>query len=61
MLQTPIKLILFRMFNISFGRLGMVAFWLKKILIFLIIRKKDSKNFYVATSDFYSVKDIANE
>jgi len=56
MLMTTWKLILLRLFNITLGRVELIARALRKVLVRLLITNKREK--YVASSRFFDVKDL---
>ena len=56
MMMTTTRLLLFRVFNITFGRFYFFAKLLKKLLIRVLILGKKEK--YVASSKFFDFTDL---
>ena len=56
MMMTTTRLLLFRVFNITFGRFYFFAMLLKKLLIRVLIVGKKEK--YVASSKFFDFTDL---
>ena len=55
-MMTTTRLLLFRVFNITFGRFYFFAMLLKKLLIRVLIVGKKEK--YVASSKFFDFTDL---
>lgn len=51
--MSPIKLIILRLFGLSFGRIPFCAVILKRILIFILIKKQNKVDRYVASSNYF--------
>ena len=56
--MTTVKLIILRLFNLSFGRIPICARLLKKILIIILIKNRAEK--YVASSRYFDLKKFEN-
>jgi hypothetical protein len=56
MMMTTTRLLLFRVFNITFGRFYFFAMLLKKLLVRVLIVGKKEK--YVASSKFFDIKEL---
>ncbi len=55
-MMTTTRLLLFRVFNITFGRFYFFAMLLKKLLVRVLIVGKKEK--YVASSKFFDIKEL---
>lgn len=56
MILTTTKLLILRIFNLTFGRFYLFSVILKKILVLFMIKK--SKNRYVASSKYFDWEDL---
>lgn len=56
--MTPTKLIVFRLFLVTFGRIPWVSKVLKKLLVRRVITDVKGQSPYVAHSRFFSVNDL---
>jgi len=56
--MSPGKLILFRLFNISFGRMQWAEQLLRKVLVIVLIGKKSKKDKYMASSGFFVMSEL---
>jgi len=56
MLMTSFRLICFRLYNISFGRLSFFSGILRKVLVKNLITKRKDK--YVASSKYFDPKEL---
>ncbi len=55
----PLRLVLLRSYNITFGRIPIFSILLKKTLVFFLIKK--SKDKYVASSQYFDYKQFEKE
>ncbi len=56
--MSSLKLIFFRLFNISLGRIPVFSRVLKKVLLKVIVLGNDEK--YCASSKFFDIKDLGD-
>jgi len=54
--MNPYLLILFRAFNMTFGRVPLFSYLSRRLLVFLFITSKKDK--YVASSRYFSVREL---
>lgn len=58
MLMTTSRLILLRLFNVTFGRFAFFTSLLRKVLVVLLISRKSHGERYVASSRFFDIDDL---
>lgn len=56
MLMSPCKLILLRIYSITFGRIGLFAKALKKVLVLVLVKRRKDK--YVASSRYFNLEEL---
>jgi len=56
MLNTPAKLVILRLFNMTFGRIPFCSRLFRKILVLVMIKKAKKK--YFASSRYFDIKDL---
>ena len=58
MMTTP-RLILLRFYNFSLGRIPVASYWLKKVLVYCLVKRAKEK--YVASSKYFDCVKFKNE
>lgn len=58
MQMTPTKLIVLRLYNITFGRSAFFSRILRKILVRVLIRNQKKGKAYMASSRFFDVAEL---
>ncbi len=58
MVMTPLKLIVFRIFNITLGRSAAANKILRRILVHMLIERRSRGGQYMASSRFFQMKEL---
>lgn len=58
MVMTPLKLIVFRIFNITLGRSAVANKILRSILVHILIERRGRGGQYMASSRFFQMKEL---
>ena len=55
---TPMRLVLFRLYSLTVGRLALCDRVLRAVLEYLIVWRKKPEDRYTATAGFFDVRDL---
>ncbi len=58
MRMTPVRLVLFRLFSLTVGRIGAVDRLLRRTLEYLVVWRKPPADRYTASAGFFDVRDL---
>ena len=56
--MTPLKLVILRLYMMTFGRFPLFSRLIRKALVFILIKKQAAKSPYVASSRFFDISEL---
>lgn len=58
MLMTPLKLVVLRLYMITFGHFPLFSRLIRRVLVFILIKKQADKSPYIASSRFLDISEL---